>query len=210
MPEGMSREGVFGDEISNLPVNGRNLQSLGYLSSGVNASMVAETVDVVASPPPAKAASQGTDARKIKRRRGGNTGGGDRKDGGGGAGGGGGVDYNRVYSAREVSPPSEEQRRREQQTKLHPSILALIERLNNQSAQPGADEAKFVRDGKAEVQVWLTDKSEEALTQLKQIGFEVVLDQKTSKLVIGRLPIEKLAALAELKFVRYVAPQISR
>ena len=35
----------------------------------------------------------------------------------------------------------------------------------------------------------------------------VVLDPTTSKMIIGRLPIEKLAALAELKSVRYVAPQ---
>ena len=41
------------------------------------------------------------------------------------------------------------------------------------------------------------------------LGFEVVLDPKTAKLVIGRLSIEKLAALAELKSVRYVAPQMS-
>ena len=39
---------------------------------------------------------------------------------------------------------------------------------------------------------------------------EVVLDPKTAKLVIGRLPIEKLAALSEMKSVRYVAPQMSR
>jgi hypothetical protein len=35
-----------------------------------------------------------------------------------------------------------------------------------------------------------------------------VLDPKTAKLIIGRLSIEKLEALAELKFVRYVAPQV--
>jgi len=35
-----------------------------------------------------------------------------------------------------------------------------------------------------------------------------VLDPKTAKLVIGRLPVDKLAALAELKSVRYVAPQL--
>jgi len=35
-----------------------------------------------------------------------------------------------------------------------------------------------------------------------------MLDPKTSKLVIGRMPIDKLAALVDLKFVRYVAPQI--
>ncbi|MEK6289442.1 MAG: hypothetical protein AABO57_27325 [Acidobacteriota bacterium] len=61
----------------------------------------------------------------------------------------------------------------------------------------------------AEIQVWLTDKSPEAIAQLKQLGFEVVLDPKTAKMIIGRLPIEKLAALAELKVVRYVAPMTS-
>ena len=79
----------------------------------------------------------------------------------------------------------------------------------NKEAQPGADEAKFIRDGKAEIQIWLTDKSPETLAKLKALGFEVVLDPKTAKLVIGRLPIEKLDALAELKFIRYIAPQVA-
>ena len=57
--------------------------------------------------------------------------------------------------------------------------------------------------------VWLNEKSDETLAKLKEIGFEVVLDPKTAKLVIGRLPLEKLDALAGLTFVRYVAPQLS-
>ena len=73
----------------------------------------------------------------------------------------------------------------------------------------GADEAKFIRNGNAEIQIWLTDKSDETLVKLKALGFEVVLDPKSAKLVIGRLPIDKLAALAELKSVRYIAPQLS-
>ncbi|MDQ3174542.1 MAG: hypothetical protein M3Q91_12680 [Acidobacteriota bacterium] len=77
-------------------------------------------------------------------------------------------------------------------------------------AKPGAEEVKFIRGGRAEVQIWLTDKSSDALAKLKELGFEVVLDSKTVKLVIGRLPIENLQKLAELKYVRYVAPQISR
>jgi Ca-activated chloride channel family protein len=108
-------------------------------------------------------------------------------------------------SIRVVSP--EEKRREELRAKLHPSILAVIDRLKKKSAIPGADEVNFVRDGKAEIQVWLTDKSEETLAKLKELGFEVVLDPRSAKLAIGRLPIEKLEALAELKFVRYVAPQ---
>jgi hypothetical protein len=63
-----------------------------------------------------------------------------------------------------------------------------------------------VRGGKAEVQVWLADKSEATIASLKKLGFEIVLDPKTAKMVIGRVPVEKLAALAELEVVRYIAP----
>ena len=76
-------------------------------------------------------------------------------------------------------------------------------------ANAGADEAKFVHSGKAEVQIWVTDKSAETMAKLKELGFEIVLDPKTAKLVIGRLPIEKLAALADINSIRYVAPQVS-
>jgi Ca-activated chloride channel family protein len=104
----------------------------------------------------------------------------------------------------------EEQKRRELETKLHTSLLALVDRLKDKSAQPGADEAKFVREGKAEIQVWLTDKSEAVIEQLKQLGFEIMLDPKTAQMVIGRISIEKLAALAELNIVRYIAPVKSK
>lgn len=91
--------------------------------------------------------------------------------------------------------------------KTNPSVFALIERLRKKSVIPSADEAKFVRDGKAEVQIWLTEKSDEARAQLKELGFEVTLDPKTSKLIIGRIASDKLEALVGLKFVRYVSPQ---
>ena len=92
---------------------------------------------------------------------------------------------------------------------MNPAIAAVIDRLKNKNAQPAGYEAKFVRNGKAEIQVWLTDKSPETIAQLKQMGFEVLLDPKTAKMIIGRLPIEKLASLVELKSVRYVAPMTS-
>ena len=91
--------------------------------------------------------------------------------------------------------------------KLHSSVLAVVERLKKRQAIPTGEEYKFIRHGKAEVQVWLTDKSAATIAQLKALGFEVVLDPKSSKLVIGRVSIRKLEALAALKFVRYVAPQ---
>jgi hypothetical protein len=111
-----------------------------------------------------------------------------------------------VYGSAPI--PDAAEVRDEVTQKLHVSVLRLVQRLRKQQTNPTADEAKFVRDGKAEVQVWLTEKSDEALAQLKSLGFEVMLDVKTSKLIIGRIPIEKLEALAKLKLVRYVSPQM--
>jgi TonB family protein len=102
---------------------------------------------------------------------------------------------------------TEEQKRQKALAKLHPALAAIVERLKDRGAQPTADEAKLVRDGKAEVHVWLTEQSPAVVGQLKQLGFEVVLEPKTAKMLVGRLPIDKLAALAQLEAVRYVAPQ---
>jgi len=85
----------------------------------------------------------------------------------------------------------------------------VIDRLKDPKSSPAPDEVKFIHDGKAEIQIWFTDKSDEALARLKELGFEIVLDPKTAKMVIGRLQIEKLASLAEVKSIRYVAPQMS-
>jgi Ca-activated chloride channel homolog len=118
-----------------------------------------------------------------------------------------------IASKEEVPPPPltpEEQKRAQLLARFQPTVLAVMDRLKNKNGKPGPDEASFVRDGRADIQIWLTDKSDETLAKLKELGFEVVLDPKTSKLVIGRLAIEKLETLAQLKFVRYVAPQLSR
>jgi hypothetical protein len=45
------------------------------------------------------------------------------------------------------------------------------------------------------------------LAQLKGLGFELILDDKSSGLVVGRMPVEKTPALADIQAVRYVAPQ---
>jgi Ca-activated chloride channel family protein len=105
---------------------------------------------------------------------------------------------------------AEEQRRAELLRKLHRSIFAVVERLQKKEAAASADEAGFIRNGKAEVQVWLTEKSAANLAKLQELGFEVVLDVKNPRLIIGRLSIEKLEALAALTFVSYVSPQVSK
>ena len=213
VPEGVNREGndLMSRPSGTLQSSVSNLSSF-YLNAG--------TARVVTR--------SGTDS-KAKSRRASGAGGGVGMASGSGAGSGGG-------SFGKTPPPSPsnaqsalavnaaiidaedeivklrspaEKKRAALEARLHPSILAVVDRLKNKAAA-GADEAKFVRDGKAELQVWLIDKSAESLAALKALGFEVVLDPKSAKLVIGRMPIEKLEALAELKYIRYVAPQVSR
>lgn len=140
-------------------------------------------------------------SRKTKTGRGVN---GQMGSGGAGGGGGGGDES---ISINKRSP--EEEKRQRLSAKVQPAIMQVIDRLKNKK-EAGADEAKFVREGKAEIQVWLFDKTPEALEELRQLGFEVVLDPKSSKVVIGRIAIEKLEALAELKSIRFIAPQINR
>ena len=216
VPDGVNRDAVFGREISNLPVNGRNFQNFYTLSPGT----LTQTVTVTSSAP---TTTKNRAPSNTKAQRG--TGGGGV---GGGIGGGSGTGVavapspqptkattnaivvdglaDEAAPLRKLSPA--EQKRADMQSKLHPSLLAVVERLKDPKQAAGADESKFIRDGKAELQIWLTEKSEATLAKLKALGFEVVLDPRSAKLVIGRLPVEKLAALAEIAEVRYIAPQM--
>jgi hypothetical protein len=45
------------------------------------------------------------------------------------------------------------------------------------------------------------------LARLKQLGFEILPPANTPNLVTGRVPVARLAALAELEFLRYIAPE---
>lgn len=178
MPEGVSHEGVFGDSRGRVGNRG----GVAYMTPGIAAPTPVRTREAV------REKSRSADAA-----------------GRGVAGGGSiGIGAGSGTSSRPQPPPQQtpvtaDQARR---TKLHPSLLGVIERLEKKLPV----EAAFVRDGKAEVQIYLTGKTPDALKALRALGLEVVVDQPNSKLVIGRLPVEKLAALAELEFVRYVAP----
>jgi Ca-activated chloride channel family protein len=232
IPEGMSREGVSGeDESANGFVSqywrrsvADKPQFLPNQPPSVNLSVVSPMPSATPVPTQTNAGGAGGGGKASN----GNVGfsrGRDRNKRAGGSGGGAGTNSTAtgqgavtVKSVSEVveitATPTpklspEDDKRQQLMTKLNPSLIALVDRLKNKSSKPGADEARFVHDGKAEIQVWLTDKSPETIAQLKQLGFEVVLDPTTSKMIIGRVPVEKLAALAELKFIRYIAPQMS-
>ena len=70
-----------------------------------------------------------------------------------------------------------------------------------------ANEAKFVRDGKAEIHVVLTAKSPEAIEKLKALGFEVDSTRDGIN-IYGRLGVDKLVALGELESVKLVLPRV--
>ena len=175
MPEGVSRKGVFGEELDSLNASRGKLQKAANAPTGYVGAL-GGAAGQPPSPPPPREARPRTESKA------------DRIDG------------------REPSLSPNDLKRQQVLSKLHPSVAALVERLKNKAAQPPAEEARFVRGGKAEIQVWLSDKSPETLAQLKRLGFEVVLDPKIAKMIIGRLAVEKIEALAGLKAVSYVAP----
>jgi Ca-activated chloride channel family protein len=77
-----------------------------------------------------------------------------------------------------------------QRSKLHPSLTGLTGAL------------------KIDVQVWVTERTTANLAAMKQLGFEItgVADTAKPKLYVGRIEAGKLADLARLGFVTYVAP----
>lgn len=91
--------------------------------------------------------------------------------------------------------------------KLHFWVFALIERPQTNVSAFAANEAKFVKDGKAEVQIRMTEKSFQAFNRFRELGFEIIEDKK-AKIVIGRIAVGKLAALVEIAEIQYIFPSV--
>ena len=89
--------------------------------------------------------------------------------------------------------------------KLDERVRAVVERVKNDRA-PDAAESAFVAGGKAEVRIWLTDKSAATMEALRKLGVEIVLDPRTAKMIVARIPVEKLESLGKLAAVRLVEP----
>ena len=102
---------------------------------------------------------------------------------------------------------TEEQWQQRLRSKMHPLVASVVERLRDKKVTPSAEETTFIRDGKAELRIRLSGKSPAVLARLKQLGFELVLNPQSSRFVLGRLPVEKLAALLDVEAVLYVTPQ---
>jgi hypothetical protein len=74
--------------------------------------------------------------------------------------------------------------------------------------KPGPGEARFVRDGKASIQISLpAQDAAEIRKRLEDLGFEITSNAETPSVVLGGwLPVEKLEALAEIEGIIRVAP----
>jgi hypothetical protein len=86
------------------------------------------------------------------------------------------------------------------ESKLHPALLAAFDCWK----KSGTD-CKLAPSGKVEVQVWLTNNSGAVLEHLKAIGFTVSQARPKERVMIGHLPLDKLADLAKISAVRFVS-----
>jgi len=198
MPDGMSYEGVFGDKVSNLPVNGRNYMSSATLGGPIRGN--GTTLFRMAAPPAVAAPSAGIASGS---------------GAGIGAGAGGGV-----YHATQPPPPlgvpttvgdgpvpnlilkvtKPASERALLESKLSPTVLAQFDCWKKQSA-----DCKLAADGTVEVQLFLIQNSEQVMNQLIALGLLSSQDKK-GKSIIGRLPVDKLVEIAKLDAVQFIAP----
>ncbi len=81
----------------------------------------------------------------------------------------------------------------EVRSRLAPELLALVE------GNAGAEIQRLVIGGELKVKLLLRDVSDEVLQALKDAGLEIALI--TQKSVVGRVPVKRLLALAELDAV---------
>jgi len=90
--------------------------------------------------------------------------------------------------------------------KLHFWLYAVVRRLEVNNFTPSDNESKFVKDGKASIDIQIKAKNAKLTDALKAAGFE--LTSEKGLVLTGQIPIENLAALAEIENVELVLPHI--
>jgi len=190
MPDGVSREGVFG---------GKDGERQDTYYSSVPASTVNK---MQAAPYPSANAPTGYIGGGIT----------------GGGFGGIGV-YSRKAEestsadVKTKAPLKEDAKKARADSKLSPSLQEVmncirIQPVGSQAAPKNGKSAGCAtdKDGKVLVQVQLTDKSAETMKRLAALGFEVIADSRTTATVaIGRISALKLDDLARISSVRYAS-----
>jgi Ca-activated chloride channel homolog len=88
------------------------------------------------------------------------------------------------------------------ESKLHPALLEAFD-----CWKKSEHDCKLVKDGTLEVQLWLTDDSAAVLDQLKALGFVMTQAGPKQKGVIGHVSADKLAELVKISAVRFISPR---
>lgn len=91
------------------------------------------------------------------------------------------------------------------ESKLHPQLLKALDCWK----QTGKD-CESIHAGQIEIEIILTASSETISGQLKALGFQVTENRLRAKKLVGHLPVEKLAELAHMPEVRFIALAPSR
>lgn len=102
---------------------------------------------------------------------------------------------------------SDESRDKKQPSKLAPALQGLAERVAREGRE-GRYEGGGVTviDGKIEVIMSLSDFNDETLAALKRLGVNILGLSKSSSTVVARIPVGLLEALARLEMVRHIQP----
>ena len=180
MPDGVSREGIFGDATSN---------ALQMHPGGV------------AAPAPMMASSRAMRHTEARKYEGGAMTFGRAKRSA--------VPHEQALLEREIShrDPSvdkEHLKTASVMNKLAPELRAIAERKDG--VKNFTEGKMTVKDGKITVQVWLTRATDEVLKKLKEAGLEVLFTATTGKMVLGAMEVDRLAKLAEIAEVRLIEP----
>ncbi len=89
------------------------------------------------------------------------------------------------------------------ESKLQPAVLAALDcfrKATNATASCANTHA-----GKIAVEIWLTTDSSATREQLRALGFEITQDHRAQKMLAGNLALDKLEELAKLDAIQFVS-----
>ena len=184
MPQGVSYEGVFGDRITAEGFSKNRRQNFRSLGGSLRAAKDALLQAPVAQSPVFEAlADRGAAVTP-------------------------GEEQEASRAANEATTVARDPKYAGLHSKLDLALVSLFARHEQGRLKLTSAEERFAQDGKVEIQIWLGDATPEVAEQLGKLGFVRLAEPKVAKILIGRIAIDKLAALAEIEGVRYVTPFI--
>jgi Ca-activated chloride channel homolog len=180
MPEGVSREGVFGQRRSATVaatgsivmgrMNGSFKARNGMIPRGVAPKIAFEARKMVL--PEAAPASPGSSAPAMRD--------------------GSRISWDKSEKEADIA------------SKLSPQLLELTKMKDKPKAY---SKGKVnVKNGKVAVKVWLNRANEETIKLLEEKGLKITFKASTGKMVIGEISVERLEELAKVQAVRLVEP----